>query len=555
MLFFNKDKNKTGNRIFKKYVKFRSSIYGRVVFIIMVLSVFLFVSFTIIFRSVNENYLNTVIRQSGTNIGSIVEGALYYSMLENDKSALQYTLDVINTLPGIDEVNMYDSEDNLVYSSISSDTSNRHSDPNCLSCHTDIKSLFPEKNKSYKIIDVDSDCKMNQNDNRSRHLLIKSPILNEKSCYLSSCHAHKATDTLLGSLVIKIPLEDLDAAVIKSSTEFFLLAIFTTLLLAIFLIFFTRRKIKDPLNALVKVSIAVANGDKSTRVEIKPNQLDDMRMVSQAFNDMLDNLQTATNELENWSQQLEYKVRKKTEELGAAQHELMHVERLASLGKLSSSVAHEINNPLSGILIYTKLLYKQMSNPELYASKRDSMLKHLKLIENETKRCGDIVKGLLDFSRKDQNDFEPKHLHDILQETYELMTHPIKIANITFLTDFAAHSDLINCSPNQIKQACVAMLVNASEAALENGEIVIRTKNPNEDTIVFEIYDNGLGIPPEDIPHIFEPFFSTKQDVSGIGLGLAIVHGIIQNHKGKIQVRSELGNGTTLSVTLPLIRS
>jgi len=555
MLFFNKDKNKTGNRIFKKYVKFRSSIYGRVVLIITVLSVFLFVSFTIIFRSVNENYLNTVIRQSGTNIGSIVEGALYYSMLENDKSALQYTLDVINTLPGIDEVNMYDSKDNLVYSSISSDTNNSHSDPNCLSCHTDIRSLFPEKNKSYKIIDIDSDCKMNQNDNRSRHLLIKSPILNEKSCYLSSCHAHKATDTLLGSLVIKIPLEDLDAAVIKSSTEFFLLAIFTTLLLAIFLIFFTRRKIKDPLNALVKVSIAVANGDKSTRVEIKPNQLDDMRMVSQAFNDMLDNLQTATNELENWSQQLEYKVQKKTEELGAAQHELMHVERLASLGKLSSSVAHEINNPLSGILIYTKLLYKQMSNPELYASKRESMLKHLKLIENETKRCGDIVKGLLDFSRKDQNDFEPKHLHDILQETYELMTHPIKIANITFLTDFAAHSDLINCSPNQIKQACVAMLVNASEAALESGEIVIRTKNPNEDTIMFEICDNGLGISPEDIPHIFEPFFSTKQDVSGIGLGLAIVHGIIQNHKGKIQVKSELGNGTTLSVTLPLIRS
>jgi len=555
MWFFNKDKNKTGNRIFKKYVKFRSSIYGRVVLIITVLSVFLFVSFTIIFRSVNENYLNTVIRQSGSNIGSIVEGALYYSMLENDKSALQYTLDVINTLPGIDEVNMYDSQDNLVYSSISSDTNNSHSDPNCLSCHTDIRSLFPEKNKSYTIIEVDSDCKMNQNDNRSRHLLIKSPILNEKSCYLSSCHAHKATDTLLGSLVIKIPLEDLDAAVIKSSTEFFLLAIFTTLLLALFLIFFTRRKIKDPLNALVKVSIAVANGDKSTRVEIKPNQLDDMRMVSQAFNDMLDNLQTATNELENWSQQLEYKVQKKTEELGAAQHELMHVERLASLGKLSSSVAHEINNPLSGILIYTKLLYKQMSNPELYASKRDSMLKHLKLIENETKRCGDIVKGLLDFSRKDQDDFEPKHLHDILQETYELMTHPIKIANITFLTDFAAHSDLINCSPNQIKQACVAMLVNASEAVLENGEIVIRTKNPNEDTIVFEIYDNGLGIPPEDIPHIFEPFFSTKQDVSGIGLGLAIVHGIIQNHKGKIQVKSELGNGTILSVTLPLIRS
>lgn len=555
-MFFNKKhKNNTGNVILNNYVKFRSSIYGRVVLIITILSVFLFVSFSIIFRSVNEQYLNTVIRQSGNNIGSIVEGALYHSMLENDKSALRNTLDIINTLPGIDEVNMYDSEENLVYSSFASDTNNSHSDPNCKSCHSNIKSMFPGKEKSYKIINVNSDCEMNLNDNGSRHLLIKTPILNEKSCFTSSCHAHKETDILLGSLIIKIPLETQDAAIEKSSIEFFLLAIFATLLFVSFLLIFTRRKIKNPLNELIRVSIAVASGDKSTRVEIKPNQLDDMRMVSQAFNDMLDNLHTATTELENWSQQLEYKVQKKSEELGAAQNELMHVERLASLGKLSSSVAHEINNPLSGILIYTKLLYKQLSNPELYASKRDTMLKHLKLIENETKRCGDIVKGLLDFSRKDQNDFEPKHLHEILLETYDLMSHPIKIANISFLTDLSAGSDLIYCSPNQIKQACVALLVNASEAVLENGEIMIRTKNIDEDTVTFEITDNGLGIAAEDIPHIFEPFFSTKQDVSGIGLGLAIVHGIIQNHKGKIQVRSELGNGTTLSVTLPLIKN
>jgi two-component system NtrC family sensor kinase len=99
------------------------------------------------------------------------------------------------------------------------------------------------------------------------------------------------------------------------------------------------------------------------------------------------------------------------------------------------------------------------------------------------------------------------------------------------------------------------MLVNASEAVLDNGEIWIKTKNTDDDTVNFEITDNGLGIAAEDIPHIFEPFFSTKQNVSGIGLGLAIVHGIIQNHKGKIQVKSELGNGTALSVTFPLIKT
>jgi len=555
MFFGNKSKKKTGSAIFKNYIKIRSSIYGRVVFIITVLSFFLFVSFSVIFRSVNENYLNTVIRQSGNNIGSIVEGALYRSMLENDKSALRNTLDIINTLPGIDEVNMYDGNENLVYSSFATDSNNSHSDPNCISCHPNIRTMFPPKEKSYKIINVNSDCEMNQNDVGSRHLLIKSPILNEKSCYTSSCHAHKETDNVLGSLVIKIPLDAQDAAIEKATIEFFLLGILATLLLVSFLLFFTRRKIKDPLNALVRVSLAVTNGDKSTRVEIKPNQLDDMRMVSEAFNDMLDNLHTATTELEIWSQQLEYKVQKKSEELGAAQHELMHVERLASLGKLSSSVAHEINNPLSGILIYTKLLYKQISNPEFLSARKETMLKHLKLIENETKRCGDIVKGLLDFSRKDQDDFEPKHLHEILHETYELMTHPIKIANIIFLTDFSAVSDLIYCSPNQVKQACIALLVNASEAIIENGEIFIRTRNRDTETITFEISDNGSGIAEEDIPHIFEPFFSTKQNASGIGLGLSIVHGIIQNHKGKVQVKSEPGNGTVISVTLPLIKA
>jgi two-component system NtrC family sensor kinase len=414
--------------------------------------------------------------------------------------------------------------------------------------------MFPRKEKSYRIIDVKSECKMNQNDNSHRHLLIRSPILNEKSCYTSSCHAHQESDEVLGSLIIKLPLYDLDNAVEKSSSKFYMLATFTTLLLVLALIFFTRKKIKNPLNDLIKASVAVANGNKNTRLEIKPNQLDDMRMVSEAFNDMLDNLQTATEELQNWSQQLEYKVQKKSEELGAAQNELIHIERIASLGKLSSSVAHEINNPLSGILIYTKLIYKQLSNPELYASKKDSILKHLKMIENETKRCGEIVKGLLDFSRKEQQDFESKHLNAILQETYELMTHPIKIANISFLTDFAAKSDLVFCSPNQIKQACVAILVNASEAVLDNGEIVISTKNPDGESVKIEISDNGIGIPEDDIPHIFEPFFSTKHDTSGIGLGLAIVHGIVKSHNGNIDVKSELGKGTTISITLPLIR-
>ncbi|HQQ13240.1 MAG TPA: ATP-binding protein, partial [Bacteroidales bacterium] len=143
-----------------------------------------------------------------------------------------------------------------------------------------------------------------------------------------------------------------------------------------------------------------------------------------------------------------------------------------------------------------------------------------------------------------------------LYSTTELMRHPLKIANIAFYTQFEAKSDLINCSPNQIKQACIAMLVNASEAITpgSGGEILVRTHNADEDTVVFEITDNGQGMTKDVIPNIFEPFFSTKHEASGIGLGLPIVHGIISSHKGSIQVQSEPGLGTTFSITLPLLK-
>jgi len=542
-------KRKVGTLV-KDYLKSFSSIYGQVVIVIAILSVFLFLSFGTIFRTINKEYMESTIQQSGNNVCMFVEGALYQHMLENDRTALINTLTIINKMPGIEDVNMYDDQENLVYSSYLTDTI-AHSNPNCKDCHSEINSMFPRKEKSFKIINVDSKCEMSPKDYSYRLLLIKSPILNEKSCYTSSCHAHAESDEVLGSLVIRIPLEDLDTNLNKS----LLFASLTTLSLVIFLMFFTRWKIKNPLNAIIKASEAVSRGDKSKRLEIKSNQLDDMRMVSSAFNEMLDNLQSATLELQDWSQQLESKVQEKTEELSEIQNGLIHIERMASLGKLSSSVAHEINNPLSGILTYTKLVYKQLRRLKADDTEKTSMMKYLKVIEDETKRCGEIVKGLLDFSRKDQLDYGMYHLNKILREAYTLMEHQMKIENIDFLTDFSASRDLVQCNENQIKQACIAVLLNASEAVFEKGEILMRTTNPDEESIKLEFTDNGVGIAPADIPHIFEPFFSAKEKASGIGLGLAIVHGIVQSHNGKVEIDSELGKGTTISIILPLIKN
>jgi len=534
-----------------RYLRLRSTIYGRVVTIMTIASVVLFVAFSVIFRTLYVQNFHTVLKQNGNNLGEIVEGSLYKSMLENDKSTLHSTLDIINTMPGIDDVNLYDQNNSLAYSSFAAE-SEYHSNPDCLSCHSNLDEMFSQRERSYLIIDEKSDCSMNPGKPGQRHLLIRRPILNEVSCYTAACHAHTENDEVLGSLIIRMPLKDLDSALKKSSVDFLILSLVITAAVLSVLIWFTRRRIKDPLHSIIIASEAVSAGKVNTRLVIGPRLLDDMKKVSQAFNNMLDNLDRAASELENWSKQLEYKVQKKSEEHSEVQNELINVERIASLGKLSASVAHEINNPLSGILIYTKLIHKQIENQEINQTKRENILKQLKLIESETKRCGDIVKGLLDFSRKDQDDFENKHLNEILQGTYDLMMHHIKISNITFLTDLSASSDMIWCSPNQIKQACIAIIVNASEAISEKGEIIIRTKNTDNNSVRLEISDNGCGIPPEDIPHIFQPFFSTKRDARGIGLGLAIVHGIVSNHSGKIEVDSVVGRGTTVSLIFPL---
>ncbi len=535
----------------RKFIRIRSSIYGRVVFVTAGSLIFLFILFNIVFRSMYVEMFNTTIRQNGDHVSSIVEGALYYSMLENDRGMLQRTLETISTMSGIDEVNMYDDHEGLSFTSVPGEGENR-GNPNCIECHADLGILFSGNDKPYRIVKNGIGCGAYANPASRRQLLIRKPIRNAPSCYTAACHAHSQNEEFLGSLMINIPLEDLDTFVEKSSNEFLLLATLITIFLVSFLVLFTQRRIKNPLKLIITASEAVSKGDHSIRLEIKKDLLEDIRKVSLAFNNMLDNINAATFELQNWSQQLEYKVQKKTEELSETQKELIHVERIASLGKLSSSVAHEINNPLSGILIYTKLIHKHLNNASFSHEKKDTILKDLKLIEAETKRCGDIVKGLLDFSRKDREDFEITSLHKLLRETYNLMIHSIKMADISFQTDFGAASDRIFCSPNQIKQACVALIVNSSEAITENGEILIRTFNPDKDTIRMEIADNGSGIAPGDIPNIFEPFFSTKRETSGTGLGLSIVHGIVENHKGKIEVDSKLGVGTTFSIIIPL---
>jgi len=527
----------------KSYYKFRSSIYGRVVLITIISLFFLFAAFSIIFRSVNEDYMKSVISENGNNIGHLVEGALYQSMLENDQTSLQRVLDQINTMTGIDNVSMYDKNNNLSYTSISNE-SNSHSDPDCISCHQNLDEMFSPLEKSYRIVDATSECEMNPGSPKSRNLLIRSPILNSPSCYTAACHAHSANEQVLGSVIIKMPLQQLDNAIQKSSTNFFLLASLLTVFLILFLIYFTNKKIKSPLNQIIVASEAVTRGDRSKRLEIKPNQLSDMQMVSHAFNEMLDNIQSATLELENWSQQLEYKVQKKSEELGQAQNELINIERIASLGKLSLSVAHEINNPLGVILGYAGYLEKKIS-PE------DPNYHFIHEIKRESKRCKKIVQDLLSYARTPKPVLEASDLNALLKEIVEFSANLPELRQVHLLTSFAPGLARLPLDADQMRQVSINLILNGAASIEGQGQVGVETR-PDGKRVAVVFTDNGSGIPAENLEKIFEPFFTTK--ARGTGLGLAITKQIIDQHQGEIFIESTVGQGTRVTLLLPIER-
>jgi two-component system NtrC family sensor kinase len=265
---------------------------------------------------------------------------------------------------------------------------------------------------------------------------------------------------------------------------------------------------------------------------------------------MTKQLKTANEANQEWSSTLEKKVRQKSEELKKAQAHLLLVEKIASLGKLSAVVAHEINNPLSGILTYAKLCLKIIQNPaSLSREQTNSVVQFLSVIRDEAIRCGDIVKNLLIFAKKDFGKWTEESLNKIIHNSIQLVKHKMQIKELELIQELAEGNDIIYCDASGIQHILVALFINAIDAMSKGGKLKVKTillDSSHEVQIV--ISDTGSGIPEEILPHIFEPFVSTKEST---GLGLAVVYGIIQQHKGEIEVESNPNQGTTFMITLP----
>ena len=268
---------------------------------------------------------------------------------------------------------------------------------------------------------------------------------------------------------------------------------------------------------------------------------------------MTHDLKEAKREITEWSNQLEARVREKSDELESSQKRNLQIEKMASLGQLSATVAHELNNPIAGILTYSKLIQKKLAKAGDAVPDADEVKKFLKMIETESARSGDIVKNLLLFSRQGSIDKKPHNLNSIIDDAIELVNHHLELHNIVLHKEYQSDLPLVNIDQNLIKQALIALFVNGVEAMEDEGTLTVKTDHlDNENAVNFYIKDNGKGIAEEILPNIFEPFFTTKNAVKGVGLGLSSVFAIVEKHEGKISVESEVNIGTTFIVKLPL---
>jgi two-component system NtrC family sensor kinase len=412
----------------------------------------------------------------------------------------------------------------------------------CIGCHSTGKPIVPlndptltrifESPKGYRVIGI------------------ITPIRNDAGCASSSCHAHSRSQTVLGILDVMIPLQDVDQNIAKFERTQIAGSLALFVVLTGFVTIFIWRMVNIPVKKLAIGTQEIVKGNLDHQIDVQTN--DEIGSLAISFNQMTQELKRARKELTAWTQTLEQRVTEKTEELRRAQKHMVQIEKMVSLGTLAATVAHELNNPLEGILTYAKLLRKKLERGTPSTEGAQEMISELTLIADETARCGNIVKNLLLFSREKVGEFKDSDLHFIIGQSLRLIDHHLKMNNILSEVEIGEKPVILYCDAHQLEEALLALEINAVEAMPAGGKFRISVMEIEYlNAVQIAVSDTGTGINEDDMPHVFEPFYTTKKDGKGTGLGLAVVYGIIERHSGSITVDSKPGFGTTFTITLP----
>jgi two-component system, NtrC family, sensor kinase len=347
-------------------------------------------------------------------------------------------------------------------------------------------------------------------------------------------------DEIIGILYVGMleqPYIDLRNRVMLTFT---VMAGFSVLILLV-LMYIATSTIVHPLRKMVTATKQIARGDLNHKVDISIQ--DEIGELAESFNQMTENLKSANRKLVQWGKTLEKRVDKRTRELKETQDSLVQSEKLASLGKMAAGIAHEINNPLTSILINTHLMLEK-------TGEKNPFHENLSLVADETARCSQIVKGLLEFSRQNPLQKEFTDINALLKKTINLVKNQVSFQNIDITQELASDLPQIRVDSGQIKQVFLNLLVNAAEAMPEGGSLYVKSEYiSSSQSMRISFRDTGHGIPEDHINHLFDPFYTTKS--SGTGLGLAVSYGIMQQHQGSIRVESTTGEGSTFVLEFP----
>jgi two-component system NtrC family sensor kinase len=493
----------------------------------------------------HRKHLETATLSAAERVSDLIKRSTNYEMLHNNREGLYHVMKTIAEEPGVAKVRIFDREGRITYSTDVAEVNQvvDKSEEACFHCHVQSQPLAhlnrPDRFRIYR------------NPAGERVLGVINPIENQASCSNADCHAHPAEQRILGVLDTDMSLSKADMQLAESTRRMIIYTAIALLMIAGFSWIFVWRVVGVPIKTLEAGTERLSDGELGFQIDV--HSRDEVGDLAQSFNTMSLQLRDANEQIVAWAKTLEDRVAEKTAELQQAHNHALRFEKMASIGKMAAVVAHEINNPLSGILTYAKLLRKWVDRGEAADEKRAETAQCLELIARESRRCGDLVKNLLAFSRTSAVNIQPNDVNGVIERALRLVQHQLELGNIHLQLELATNLAPALCDAPQMEQVMLALIQNAIDAMPKGGNLWLATRtstlNPE---IEIEVRDDGTGIPQDILPQIFEPFLTTKESGHGVGLGLAISRSIIEQHNGRIEVQSEAGKGTRFSLTLPV---
>jgi two-component system, NtrC family, sensor kinase len=500
-----------------------------------------------IVRQQQQNYLDTAVAHVMQLSDAIVRST-HFMMLQNQAASVHRIIADVGRERSIDRIRIFSKKGRVIDSTNASEVGlvlDRKVE-GCVSCH---QSETPRR----RISDSDR-ARMFTTAEGRRMLGAMQVISNEPSCEGAECHESASLQPVLGVVDIIYSLDEIDQRVRTSAMRIAGLAFAFVLLASACVSVLVHRLVYSPLRDLETGAKRLASGDLDHAIPVRST--DELGQVARSFNAMTTALRESRSQLREAAHTLEQKVEERTLQLRAAEAEASQREKLAAVGLLASGIAHELNNPLTGVLTFSHLIRQKLPAGSTDAEDMD-------LVIRETKRCASIIRRLLDFARQKAPEKKFTDLNAMIADVVRFIEHAAHLHNTEITTDLAPDLPSAWVDEDQVKQVVMNMLVNAQHATEGGGSITIRTRrfpvpvSPEPDAeptemIEISIIDTGCGIPENDLQRIFDPFFTSKGVGKGTGLGLSVSHGIVKAHGGTIKVESTVGEGTAFRVYLPI---